>query len=281
MPRHRTRTARGTIAVATLAAALAACASRVANPSPEPQPTGPSIATAIAATTQPTAVPSPSPFAFDRNPAPIVQGTPYTQTIDPASFVDRIDNPFFPLPSGASWSYSGDEDVEVKVLDDVKVILGVHVTVVSDRVLLHGELAEDTRDWFAQDRQGNVWYFGEQTAEYENGKVTTTEGSWEAGVKGAVPGIVMLADPRAGDSYRQEYLRGDAEDLAEVTALSGSVTVGAGSWSGADVLVTEEWTPLEPDVREQKLYVRGVGLVQSKAIKGPKELVTLQAFVLP
>src|SRR5262249_39798178 len=149
--------------------------------------------------------------------------------------------------------------------------------VVSDTVFAAGVLAEDTLDYYAQDRQGNVWYMGESTAEYENGKVTSTAGSWEAGVDGALPGIIMLADPQVGDQYRQEFHAGDAEDLAQVTALSGSVKVPAGSWSGTDVFVTEEWTPLEPDVRERKTYVRGIGNVKTETIKGGKEVVVLDS----
>ena len=264
---------------------LAACAP--ANPSPS-APTGPSIgqqpsARAVSSppSTSPSAAPSvalvesPSPAPFARNPAKIVSGTPYRQKIDPANFVATIDNPFFPLAPGTKWTYGGDEKVVVTVTTDTKMILGVPATVVRDRVFVGGELEEDTFDWFAQDVAGNVWYFGEQTAEYTNGKVSSRAGSWTGGVDGAQPGIVMLAQPRAGDAYRQEYLAGEAEDLAKVTALSGKVTVPAGSYS--DVIVTEEWTPLEPSIRERKIYARGVGLVDSRMIRGGTEVVQLVA----
>ena len=143
-------------------------------------------------------------------------------------------------------------------------------------------LEEDTLDYYAQDRDGNVWYFGETTAELdEKGKVTSTAGSWIGGVDGAHPGIVMLALPQVGDSYRQEYLAGEAEDLAVVTALTGTIKVMGRTWSGADVLVTEEWTPLEPDVRERKTYVRGLGVVESRMIKGGTELTTLSKYTAP
>jgi hypothetical protein len=214
--------------------------------------------------------------AFARNPAEIVDGTPYTQAIDPANFVAAIDNPFFPLKPGTRWTYGGDEKVVVTVTADTKLILGVPATVVRDQVFVDGALEEDTLDWFAQDRQGNVWYFGEQTAEYTDGKISSTKGSWTGGVDGAQPGIVMLAQPMAGDAYRQEYLAGEAEDLATVTALSGNVTVPAGKYG--DVLVTEEWTPLEPDVRERKTYARGIGLVESRTIKGDPEVVRLESI---
>jgi hypothetical protein len=230
------------------------------------------------ATPSPAATPLPT---FPRNPAPIIDGTPYVQAIDPAMFVEGVDNPFFPMVKSATFVFDGDEHIEVTVLAETKDILGVAATVVRDQVFADGELAEDTLDWYAQDRQGNVWYLGEQTAEYENGKVTSTAGSWEAGVDGAQPGIVMLAHPQAGDRYRQEFYAGEAEDLAEVTAVSGSVSVPAGSWSGSDVLVTEEWTPLEPDVRERKTYARGVGVVEIRTIKGGREVTTLTKAEFP
>jgi len=264
---------------------LAACAP--ANPSPS-APSEPSIGqppSATAASSPPSTSPStapsvalvesPSPAPIARNPAKIVSGTPYRQSIDPANFVATIDNPFFPLAPGTKWTYGGDEKVVVTVTTETKLILGVPATVVRDQVFVGGELEEDTFDWFAQDVAGNVWYFGEQTAEYTNGKVSSRAGSWTGGVDGAQPGIVMLAQPRAGDAYRQEYLAGEAEDLAKVTALSGKVTVPAGSYS--DVLVTEEWTPLEPSVRERKTYARGIGLVDSRQIRGGSQVVQLEA----
>jgi hypothetical protein len=244
----------------------------------------PSGAPATAApTVEPTAAPSPgaSTSAFARNPSAFVEGATYTVTINPADFVAGVDHPFLALKPGAKWVYDGDEHIEVTVLPETKLILGVAATVVRDQVFVDGALAEDTLDWFAQDRDGNVWYFGEQTAEYENGKVTSTAGSWVGGVDGALPGILLLAEPQVGDEYRQEFLAGEAEDLAVVTALTGSIKTDAGSWSGADVLVTEEWTPLEPDVRERKTYARGVGLVETRTIKGGAEVTTLSSFSAP
>ena len=144
-----------------------------------------------------------------------------------------------------------------------------------------GELIEDTLDWYAQDVAGNVWYLGEDTAEYENGVIVSTAGSWEAGVDGAQPGIIMLADPQVGDVYRQEFYAGEAEDLAEITALTGSVSVEGGSWSGDEVLVTEEWTPLEPEVRERKTYALGVGVVEARTILGGDDVVFLRSYEIP
>jgi hypothetical protein len=210
-----------------------------------------------------------------RNPAAYVEGEPFAPAIDPANFVEGIDHPFFPMEVGATFIFDGDEHVEVDVLAETKEILGINATVVRDRVFEDCELIEDTLDWYGQDAQGNVWYLGEETAEYENGEVTTTAGSWEAGVDGALAGIVMLAQPEAGDAYRQEFYEGEAEDIGEVTAVTGTVSVPAGEWSGSDVLVTEEWTPLEPDVRERKIYARGLGVVRIKTIEGGDELTTL------
>jgi hypothetical protein len=257
-----------------------ACTSGVAPATPPP---GSALAAsqvdqasgAPGATPSATPAATPRPAAYARNPAPIVEGQTYAVKIDPADFGAGVDHPFLPLTPGTTFTFDGAEKVVVTVTDDAKVILGVPVTVVRDQVLVDGALAEDTFDWYAQDRDGNVWYFGEQTAEYENGKVTSTKGSWEGGVDGAQPGIVMLADPRIGDSYRQEYLAGEAEDLAKVTGIDGSISVPYGAYE--QVLITEEWTPLEPDVRERKTYARGVGLLESRQVKGGDEVVQLTA----
>jgi hypothetical protein len=213
-----------------------------------------------------------------RNPAAVVEGEPYEPAIDPADFVEGIDNPYLPFRPGTTLIYRGVSDgererVEVTTTDDTKEILGITATVVRDRVFVDGRLAEDTFDWYAQDRDGNVWYLGEDTAEYENGKVVSTEGSWEAGVDGAQPGIVMLGDPRPGDRYRQEYYAGEAEDMGRVVALDESVTVPHGSFD--QVLVTEDWTPLEPKLLENKYYARGVGAVFERLVKGGEEVLRL------
>jgi len=257
-------------AVAVLLVTLTGCVTSV-SPSPAPLAT----LVPIPASPSPTgATPTLAP-AYPRNPTPIVEGAAYEPSIDPADFVATVDNPFFPLTPGTRFTFGGDEDNKVTVLAETKLILGVTTTVVHDQVYVDGALEEDTLDYYAQDRDGNVWYFGEKTAELKGGKVTSTAGSWEGGVRDGQPGIVMLAVPRVGDSYRQEFLKGEAEDLAQVTAVTGSITVPAGTWSGADVLVTEEWTPLEPDVREQKTYARGMGIVETRVLKGGHEVITL------
>jgi hypothetical protein len=136
-----------------------------------------------------------------------------------------------------------------------------------------GKLTEKTFDYYAQDKKGNVWYFGEDTKEYENGKVVITQGSWEAGKAGAKPGIIMQAHPKVGQSHRQEYSKGSAEDTAKVLALNGSVKVPYGSFDHS--LVTKEWSPLEPGVTEHKYYAAGVGDLREVTVKGPSETLEL------
>lgn len=185
----------------------------------------------------------------------------YDPPIDPAGYVTTVDNPLWPLVPGTRYVYQGGEEtIEVTVTDETRQILGVTTTVVHDVVSVGDEIIEDTYDWYAQDKAGNVWYFGEDTKEYEDGQVVSTAGSWEAGVDGAKAGIVMHAtQPTPGSPYRQEYYACEAEDMAEVVSLSESVTVPYGSFGGT--LQTREFTPLEPGVNEYKYYAPGVGLV--------------------
>jgi hypothetical protein len=196
---------------------------------------------------------------------------PYSPSIDPAGFTTAVDNPYFPLPPGARWVYEGrvEDGLERTVVDvtgDTRVVMGVTCVVVRDTVTLDGEVIEDTFDWFAQDADGAVWYFGEETYEYEDGEIVSTEGAWEAGVDGAQPGIAMPARPQVGDSYRQEYYAGEAEDTAEVLSLTESATVPVGTYE--DLLVTEDINPLEPEVVEHKYYARGVGPILTVQVQG-------------
>jgi len=154
-----------------------------------------------------------------------------------------------------------------------KMILGVETTVVRDTVWVNGEIAEKTMDWYAQDKQGNVWYFGEFSQEYENGVPINTHGSWEAGVDGAEPGIIMLANPRPSVQYRQEYYKGEAEDMARVLRTDAAITVPYGTFD--DVLVTREWTPLEPGFAERKFYAPCIGNVAVRQIEGGRNFLTL------
>ena len=138
-----------------------------------------------------------------------------------------------------------------------KIANGITARVVRDTVTLDGEIIEDTLDWYAQDKDGTVWYLGEDTAEFEDGKITTREGSFEAGVDGAQAGVIMPASPEVGMAYRQEYYEGEAEDNGEVLALGQQASVPAGEYD--DLLKTADTTPLEPDVLEHKYYAEVSG----------------------
>jgi hypothetical protein len=188
----------------------------------------------------------------------------YTPELDPADFVATIDNPFAPFAPGARWVYEkktdeGLERIEVEVTGETKTILGIEATVIHDQEFLDGELIEDTFDWVAQDTDGNVWYLGELSYEVEDGVIVSLEGSWEAGVDGAQPGLWMKADPQVGDVYRQEFLLGEAEDYAEVLSLTDAQTVPAGAFTNC--LRTRDASTLEPGNEENKAYAPGVGLV--------------------
>ncbi len=208
--------------------------------------------------------------------APVIDpgdGGVYAPQLDPADFVAVVDNPYFPLAVGSTWIFEGPGDkpgqtehIEVVVQPETKEILGITATVVRDTVTIGGVLLEDTYDWYAQDKDGNVWYLGEAVKNYEEGKLVDTDGSFEAGVDGALPGIVMKAHPAVGDAYRQELYKGQAEDMGEVIAIGGDKTVPAGTYS--DVVVTKDWNPLEPDVIEQKTYAPGVGVIFEEHIQG-------------
>lgn len=192
---------------------------------------------------------------------------PYDPLIDPANFRSPGEtaanpNPYFPLVPGTTWVYEGaGETITVTVTDRTREIIGVTTTEVHDVVRdEHGEPLEDTLDWYAQDLQGNVWYFGELSQGFENGELASLDGTWRAGVEGAKPGIIMEAAPNAGDVYRQEFALGVAEDAAEVIGTTASEAVPAASCDG-DCLLTRDFTPIEPDVEENKYYAKDVGLI--------------------
>jgi len=187
-------------------------------------------------------------------------------SLDPADFTVEITNPYWPMDVGDRWVFEetdadgSEQQVEVTVLEETyTVAAGIEARVVHDLVTGDGGVVEDTIDWYAQDSAGNVWYLGEETAEYENGEVVSTAGSWEAGVNGAQTGIVVPAEPAPGLSYRQEYLEGEAEDEAIVLSVSEQVEAPAGRYT--DALLTRDTTPLEPEVAELKFYALGVGPV--------------------
>jgi hypothetical protein len=193
---------------------------------------------------------------------PRLGGRPYDPVIDPANFGDKIDNPYFPLTPGTVFVYEGQTSeglvhTEFFVTHNTLQILGVTTVEVHDTVTTNGELTEDTLDWFAQDKDGNVWYFGENTEELIGGRPSTLEGTFTAGVNGARPGIIMKAHPAIGDFYRQEFDLGNAEDFGEVASLSDTITVPAGTFTNC--LKTPEATPLEPSLHEAKWYATGVG----------------------
>jgi hypothetical protein len=200
-----------------------------------------------------------------------------------ADFVDVIDNPYLPFKPGMTWVYEGESDgeaevIEVVVTGDRRDIQGISATVVRDTVHVSGELVEDTYDWFAQDTYGNVWYLGEDSTSYEPDGTTSKAGSWEYGVDGALPGIVMLADPAPGDTYRQEYYPDEAEDLGEVLSIDETKAIALGEYT--DVVVTEDWNPLDPETIENKYYAPGVGKIYSEHTRGDPETVELVEFMV-
>jgi hypothetical protein len=204
--------------------------------------------------------------------------------LDPASFTVQIDNRYWPMAPGTRWTYR-EVDEEGKQLEVVvtvstetkRIANGVTARVVRDTVKEDGELVEDTFDWYAQDAEGNIWYLGEDTAEFDGGRVTTRAGSWEAGVDGALAGVIVPADPADDMRYRQEYYEGEAEDNGEVLSVDEEVEVPAGHFSNA--LLTKDTNALEPDVLEYKLYAPDVGPVLALGVSGGggrEELVKLE-----
>lgn len=221
-----------------------------------------------------TTAPTPTPVES------VATDSAYVVDINPADFVETIDNPYFFLTPGAKYIYEGQtedglERIEVEITAETREVMGVTVTIVHDAVYLEGELVEDTFDWYAQDKEGNVWYFGEDSKEIEDGQVVSTKGSWEAGVDGALPGIIMYADPAAhiGEPYRQEYYKGEAEDMAEVLNVTESASVAYGSFD--NLLLTKEWNLLEPGLVEHKYHAPGVGLVLEKKVEGGSDQIEL------
>ena len=195
-----------------------------------------------------------------------------------------VDNPLFPLPPGTTFVFRVQENDEtsvdsVTVTRQTKRIAGVTAVVVHDRVSRRGAIVEDTYDWYAQDTLGNVWYLGEDTKEYRAGKVVSTQGSWQAGVAGAAAGIIMKTAPRVGDTYRQEYRKGVAEDMGRVVSVGDSVLVPAGRFTRC--VTTEDWSPLEPKIRERKTYCPGVGVVLERTTAGGTEQSDLVEVVRP
>jgi hypothetical protein len=232
--------------------------------------TQPSSTTSLTGSTSPSLPPTSA-----TEPPTTVMVSPI---FEPGNFVSAADNSYFPLKPGATYLFEGRSPeglsvIEVTVTMDTKEILGVDCAVVRQQLTKGGAITADTIDWFAQDKAGNVWHFGEDTKKYGNGVVVSTAGSWQAGVNGATPGIIMEARPEVGDTYRQGFLQGQAEDLAEVLAVDSSANLPFGSFTR--VIKTKEWTPLEPSVVVEKLYAPGLGLVQAKTVQGGTEVENL------
>jgi hypothetical protein len=226
---------------------------------PAPQPGGPA--------------PESSPAAGTPSAATTLPTSAEPVNLNPADFTADITHPYWPMEPGTRWTYR-DVDEKGEVQDVVvvatpktkKLANGITARVVRDTVRSEGAVVEDTFDWYAQDSAGNVWYMGEDTAEFESGKIVSRAGSFEAGADGALPGIILPAQPQVGQKYRQEYLKGEAEDNGEVLGLNQLVEVPTGRYSGA--LLTKDTTSLEPDVVEYKLYAPDIGPVLTVDISG-------------
>ena len=197
--------------------------------------------------------------------------------IDPSKFTTLIDNAYFSLPVGRTLIYEGEtedglERIEISITGETKEVMGVETLVYSDKVWVDGELVEDTKDYLAQDEQGNVWYFGEDVDNYEDGELVDHDGSWLAGADEAQPGIWIKAEHVLDDSYKQEYYKGKAEDMRDVVSIGEPVEIGLGSYT--DCVKMYDWTPLESDAKEHKVYCSEVGamvletnLVTNKSIE--------------
>jgi hypothetical protein len=208
---------------------------------------------------------------------------PYKPVIDPANFVKEITNPYFPLKPGTVYKFDGTRDGvarrdEMTVTSETKVIMGIPCIVVRDVSSTDTEMVEKTVDWYAQDEDGNVWYFGEDTAEYKNGKVTTTDGTWMAGVDGALPGIIMKAAPKVDEGYRQEYRPGVAEDFAKV--IKTDATGGGPTGKYTNVVITEDTDLLDKAKFEHKYFAPSIGNIGSDGmVGGHHEIRTLKAIL--
>jgi len=208
------------------------------------------------------------------SPPPWVLRGRYSPTVDRAKFVSRVDNRYFPLVPGTAFHYRGysggtAQTDDMVVTHSTKTILGVRCTVVRDTVSEQGKAVERTFDWYAQDKAGNVWYMGEDSLELKNGHLVRASDSWQAGVHGAKPGIIVEGHPTAGDVYRQEYYPpGGALDQALVLAAHPTVVVPSGTYERS--LATVEWSPVEPQL-EKKWYAAGVGEIQEQVVRGGHE----------
>lgn len=227
----------------------------------------------------PSATAPTSATTSEESPSPVDAGQPALPqgadpvALDPNDFTTKIDNPYFPLDPGTRWTFRETDEkgnefkvVVVATTETKKIANGITARVVRDTVSQDGAVVEDTFDWYAQDAEGNVWYMGEDTAEFENGKVSSRHGSFEAGVGGALPGIIMPANPEPGMTYRQEYLKGEAEDNGEILSTNEMADAAFGHFE--DMLLEKNTITIEPNVLEYKLYAKGVGMVLALGISG-------------
>jgi hypothetical protein len=202
--------------------------------------------------------------------------------MNPADFTTEIDHPYWPMKAGSRWIFR-ETDAEgsvsrvvVTVLNKTKTIMGIEARIVHDQVTDDGEVQEDTFDWYAQDAEGNLWYFGEDTTEYKNGKPKTKEGSWEAGVDGALAGVILPAHPEVGMTYREEYYKGHAEDGASILSVDAFAKVPYGTFD--DGIQTRNFSGIEPDVIEEKIYAKGVGVVLEITVSGGSDRTELVSY---
>ncbi len=250
---------------------LAGCGQQQANQNQQSQNQA-QKSPATTSQTTPTEKPS-----FTNN----AEATDYSPVIDPKNFTTTIDNKYFSMKPGTVMTYEGTKDGEyqktiVTVTNETKVIMGVTCVVSTDIVYdKSGQVVEDTADWFAQDTDGNVWYFGEALKDYENGKLSSTDGSWEAGVKGALPGLIMKANPQVGESWKQEYWKGQAEDKAQVLGINESTIVNGKTYTGC--VKTKDWSGLEQGIFENKFYCPGdaANVVYALTVEGGSEYSNL------
>jgi hypothetical protein len=211
---------------------------------------------------------------------------PYAVDLTAADFVAAIENPYLPLIPGSQWVYQARledgnlERQQVEVLTEGRQVNGVAATVVYDTVYVNAVLVEATFDWYAQDQDGNVWYLGEQVDNYQNGVLVDHAGSWEWGVDGALPGVMMWADPAShlDEEYYQEYYAGEAEDKGKVLSVSEAVTVPVGSFE--QVLQTHDFSSLDPDLQEHKFYAHGIGVIRETELNTGEEVVLIE-FTAP
>ena len=231
----------------------------------------------FAPTASPVVIPTPTAIP----PTVTVQATPtptavptieiYAPAIAQANFVKTVNNPYYPLKPGRTFTYTGKNEKlsvrkEIVVSKKTRVVMGVTCIEVVDSVWVAGKLAQKTLEWYAQDKEGNVWYFGADAKQYKSGKITGSAGSWQAGVNGAQPGIIMRAKPTLGDNYRQNYLKGTVEDMGYVVSLDGALKVPYHAYK--NLLITLQWSNLTPGIIENRYYAKGVGFVYSEMVKG-------------